>query len=175
LSHNGITDWTLFTEQQKEAQACSKSVADLQAIRDQLEKKLQEDASGYKQQMRQLVTTHQVQALSTSIPLVRDMALSTVCVCVCVRACVRAHGFFLLLLLLFIIIKAGFCQNHVRTWYSDHHRKKVLSKDKSEVLWLTSHTLMKPVPFLRLCLHFKLKLKCLFEKCLPLFTMQDEM
>jgi hypothetical protein len=65
LSHNGITDWTLFTEQQKEAQARSKSVADLQAIRDQLENKLQEDASGYEQQMRQLVTSHQVQLLSS--------------------------------------------------------------------------------------------------------------
>jgi hypothetical protein len=50
----------VFTEQKQEAQAYSKSVADLQAIRNQL----QEDASGYEQQMRQLITSHQVLLLS---------------------------------------------------------------------------------------------------------------
>lgn len=56
-----------FTEQQQQLQAYSKSVGDLQAIRDQLESKLQEDACEYEQQMSELIKSHQV--LSTSIPL----------------------------------------------------------------------------------------------------------
>jgi hypothetical protein len=57
----------MFTEQQQQLQAYSKSVGDLQAIRDQLESKLQEDACGYEQRMNDLIKSHQV--LSTSIPL----------------------------------------------------------------------------------------------------------
>jgi hypothetical protein len=52
----------VFTEQQQQLQAYSKTVGDLQ-----LESKLQEDASGYEQQMSELIKSHQV--LSSSIPL----------------------------------------------------------------------------------------------------------
>jgi hypothetical protein len=58
----------VFTEQQQQLQAYSKSVGDLQAIRDQLEGKLQEDACGYEQRMSELIKSHQVQILCTSIP-----------------------------------------------------------------------------------------------------------
>jgi hypothetical protein len=59
----------VFTEQQQQLQSYRQSVGDLQAIRDQLEGKLQEDACGYEQRISELVKSHQVQVLSAFIPL----------------------------------------------------------------------------------------------------------
>jgi phage-related minor tail protein len=57
----------MFTEQEQQLQSYSKSVTDLQAAKDQLEKKLlqstqqlQEEMSCHEHQMNELIKSHQV-------------------------------------------------------------------------------------------------------------------
>lgn len=67
LANLHLTSGCVFTEQERQLQSYSKSVADLQAIKDQLEKKLlestqqlQEETSGREHQMNELIKSHQV-------------------------------------------------------------------------------------------------------------------
>ncbi|XP_023724326.1 uncharacterized protein LOC111873650 [Cryptotermes secundus] len=68
----------MFTEEQQHLQAYSKTIGDLQAIRDQLERKLQEDASGYEQQMSELIKSHQAELAELRRDLMTQQQQNTV-------------------------------------------------------------------------------------------------